>query len=98
MVCSCRPVRCPNCHAPINDDAESCTHCGVETERGKVARQQRLAAEAEAKKRGERDAFNTRVRQIGEVTASANRSLLVSLLGLLACCLPIGPIVGIVLA
>lgn len=91
-------LRCPNCHAPIPDDAESCTHCGVETEAGKLARQRRAAAEAEAKKRAERDAFNARVRQIGEVTAAANRSLLVSLLGLLACCLPVGPIVGVVLA
>ncbi len=91
-------MRCSNCHAPIADDVESCSHCGTVTEQGREARKQRAAQEAEAKKRAERDAFALRVRQIGEVTAAANRSLMVSLLGLFACCLPVGPIVGIVLA
>jgi hypothetical protein len=91
-------LRCPNCHAPITDDAESCGHCGTVTERGQELRKKRLASEAEAKQRAEKDAFASRVRQIGEVTAAANRALAVSLLGLLACCLPAGPIAGIVMA
>ncbi|MBL8950659.1 MAG: hypothetical protein JNK82_07780 [Myxococcaceae bacterium] len=95
-------LRCSNCHAPIGDDVEECEHCHTVTESGRELRRQRAEAaaaqEAAAKQRAERDAFTTRIRQIGEVTSAANRSLMVSLLGLLACCLPVGPIIGVVLA
>lgn len=94
--------RCGNCNAPIPDDAESCQFCSTETERGRrlrLERAQRLEVEQrEAQRKADQAAAASRSRALAEASGAANRSLMWSLLGLLACCLPLGPIIGIVTA
>jgi hypothetical protein len=90
--------RCVQCNAPQQDDVEACSFCGTLTEHGRRLKLEREAQAREAERRAQLQASSQRAQLLAEAGRSVNRSLLWSLLGLLACCLPLGPIIGIVTA
>jgi hypothetical protein len=95
-------TRCPQCNAPLVDDVESCIFCGTLTEAGRRVRseratQQKLEAQL-AQQRASMTAQSEQSRATQEIARAGTRAILWSVLGLLACCLPIGPIVGLVMS
>ncbi len=104
--------RCPTCNAPMEDPLEPCRFCGAVTPEGLAAKKERARAEEElrlaeerrlqdeaarARAQAEEEARRARAKLETELNSSGTQAIVWSLVSLL-CCLPIGPVVGIVIA
>lgn len=101
--------RCSTCNAPSNEQSETCTFCGTVTAHGLALRaeraraqeesaKQKRALEQEQQRRELLAASAAKGRALQEINASIGRSVLLSTVGLFMCCLPVGPIIGLLMA
>ena len=95
--------KCSNCSAPLQDLVEQCTFCGTVTERGVQARHAR-ASQTDAERRASAQAAaqqqaaelaRARTSAQLEVESSGKWALIASLVGLVCCLVPIGPVLAI---
>jgi hypothetical protein len=104
--------RCLTCNAPLEDPLAGCRFCGAMTpeavaaakeraradEALRIENERRLAAEAaSARQRAEAEQRAARFRLQAEVNGAGTQAIVWSLVSML-CCLPIGPIVGLILS
>jgi hypothetical protein len=94
--------RCTSCHAPLEDERVPCTYCGALGPAAQAQRrEQRAAEEADWQRRDllelEREHAEY-ARAVASMESVATHSLLWSTAGALLCCLPVGPLLGLLAA
>lgn len=93
-----RAMNCSNCSAKISTDALTCPYCGADTPLAAQARALKEQQLRHAAQLAAIDAGKARQKAAQGLEASAKNAFYASILGVIVCCLPVGSVVGLVLA